>query len=61
LRRYSDGKWTRLDDGRLKIEGRAAGSIWKEVYEVEIDGEDLTLKNVGGAATQYRKVTTWSK
>ena len=55
------GKWKRLDDGRLKIEGRGSGGPWKEVYEVDIDGDDLTLTKPDDVAAKYKKVAAWKK
>jgi hypothetical protein len=57
----SYGRWTRQPNGRLKIEGRTLGSSWGDEYQVNINGDDLTLKKLDGLETKYKRVAIWTK
>ena len=52
-------KWNRMNDGRLKIEGRPGSS--GEIYQVAVEGDTLTMTKPDGTATKYKKVAAWTK
>jgi hypothetical protein len=54
-------KWSRLGDGRLKVEGRSTGVVSGEIYEANIEGDSLTLKKAHGEDETYQRVTSWKK
>lgn len=54
-------RWQRLGDGRLRVEGRSAGAVSGEVYQVVTNGDSLTLKKPTGSEETYQKVTSRKK
>ena len=46
----TSGKWTILEDGRLKMDASAYGTTMSFMAELEFDGKDIILTMNGDAA-----------
>jgi hypothetical protein len=54
-------KWERMDHGRLKFNGGMFGNTIADVYKIDLNGDDLTLKGAAGLETKYKRVVKWTK
>ena len=52
----NSGKWSRLDDGRLKMEFPMSGTNQTLVCKTEFKGDSLTLTNSDGQAFTFERV-----
>ena len=55
------GKWTRLGDGRIKVDRIVRGGESVEVYAVSVEGNDATFTSSEGDEKKYQRSAAMSK